>query len=270
MSTVRNPGSELAANSVDRPSVNSAVNSAANPGKSPATLRLALIGHGRMAREVERLAPHRGFDIQLILTSASNVDGAAIHAEAFRDVDVCIDFTNGAAVAPNIRRIAAVGTPIVVGTTGWNDRLGEVREIVAQSGIGFVYGANFSLGVQVLTQLVRAAAEKFAKLKLFSPYLIETHHQFKKDAPSGTALELARQAQPWIEPAALPITSVRAGHFPGTHEFGWDAEAETVVLQHTARSRQAFAEGALYAARWIAARKGFFHFSEILNFQEGS
>lgn len=256
----------ISRNSAGNPAASAATNFAANA----ATLRLALLGHGRMAREVERLAPQRGFDVRLIVTSASNAGGAAIHAEAFREIDVCIDFTNGAAVVPNIRRVAELRLPIVVGTTGWNDRLGDVREIVTQSGIGFVYGANFSLGVQVLTQLVRAAAEKFSRLKLFAPYLVETHHQFKKDAPSGTALELARQAQPWIEPAALPITSVRAGYFPGTHEFGWDAEAETVVLQHTARSRQAFAEGALHAARWIAGRKGFFHFSEILNFQEES
>jgi len=223
-----------------------------------------------MAREVERLASQRGFEVRLILTSASNADGAAIREEAFSDIDVCVDFTNGAAVVPNLRRIGELRKPVVVGTTGWNDRLGEAREIVGQSGIGFVYGANFSIGVQVLMQLVRAAAERFSKLKLFAPYLVETHHQFKKDAPSGTALALARRAQPWIEPATSPITSVRAGYFPGTHEFGWDAEAETVVLQHPARSRQAFAEGALYAARWIAGRQGFFHFSEILNLQEES
>lgn len=256
----------LPASSATQPAANAATNGAT----TAPTLRLALLGHGRMAREIERLTPQRGFDVRLILNSSSNADGAAIHPEAFRDIDVCVDFTNGAAVLPNLRRIAELRKPIVVGTTGWNDRLDEAREIVAQSGIGLVYGANFSLGVQVLTQLVRAAAEKFAELKLFSPYLVETHHQFKKDAPSGTALGLARQAQPWIEPATLPITSVRAGHFPGTHEFGWDAEAETVVLQHTARSRQAFAEGALYAARWISGRQGFFHFSEILNLQEGS
>ncbi|MFZ0636333.1 MAG: dihydrodipicolinate reductase C-terminal domain-containing protein [Candidatus Acidiferrales bacterium] len=231
---------------------------------SARTLRLALLGHGRMGRTIEDLAPQRGFEIGPILTSATNPAGAGITPEKFQNVDVIVDFTSPAHVVANIRKAAALGQPIVVGTTGWNAHLDEVKEIVTRSGTALVYGANFSLGVQIFSQLVRAAAQKFSSLPLFSPYLVESHHRFKKDAPSGTALELARQVQPHLGGATLAISSVRGGYIPGTHEFGWDAEAETVELRHIARTRQAFAEGALYAARWVVGKKGVFHFSEIL------
>jgi 4-hydroxy-tetrahydrodipicolinate reductase len=127
-----------------------------------------------------------------------------------------------------------------------------------------VYAANFSIGVNLFYRLARAAAEIFAPFAMYDPYLTEAHHKFKKDAPSGTALEISRLIQPYFANRDIPAASVRAGYIPGTHELGFDSEADTIILRHTARGRQGFAEGALHAARWITDRKGFFSFADIL------
>jgi 4-hydroxy-tetrahydrodipicolinate reductase len=99
---------------------------------------------------------------------------------------------------------------------------------------------------------------------MYDPCLTEAHHKFKKDAPSGTALEIKRKIQPEFKSREIPVTSVRAGYIPGTHELGFDSEADTIILRHTARGRQGFAEGALYAAHWVLGKKGFFSFAEVL------
>ena len=217
-----------------------------------------------MGSAVARLAPERGFEVRLILTIESNPDGVAITEENFHGIDVCIDFTTPDVVVDNIRRVAALGVNLVVGTTGWNQRFEEVREVIASSGVGMVCAANFSIGVQLFYRLARAAAEIFGPYPMYDPYIVEAHHKAKKDAPSGTALELRRQVQAHLPSREIPTSSVRAGFFPGTHEFGFDSEADTVLIRHTARSRQGFAEGALYAARWVAGKKGLFSFDQVL------
>jgi len=235
---------------------------AAKPETRP--LSLALLGYGKMGRAIAELAPARGFEVRLTLDEYSNMDGAGINAQAFEGVDVAIDFTAPTEVVGNVRRVAALGRSLVVGTTGWFDRLDEVRGIVEQAGVGMVYAANFSIGVQLFYRAARAAADAFRGFAMYSPFITEAHHQFKKDAPSGTALELKRQVAPLYAGREIPVASIRAGYFPGTHELGFDSEADTVILRHTARSRQGFAEGALYAARWVAGKKGLFSFTEIL------
>ncbi len=230
-------------------------------------MSLALLGNGKMGRTVQELAPERGFRVQLVLSSESNRDGRGIDPEKFRGVDVCVDFTTPAAVVDNISRVAALGCSLVVGTTGWYDRLEEVRRIVEQRGVGMVYAANFSIGVQLFYRLAQTAAELFAGFSAYEPFLTETHHRFKKDAPSGTALELKRRIEPRMANREVPVASVRAGYFAGTHELGFDSEADTILLRHTARSRQGFAEGALYAARWVVGKKGLFDFAEVLDSQ---
>jgi 4-hydroxy-tetrahydrodipicolinate reductase len=221
-----------------------------------------------MGKAIAQLAPQRGLQVRLILSSESNRDGSGITWDNFQGIDVCVDFTTPAAVVDNLRRVAALGCNLVVGTTGWYDKLDEVRQLVDSSGVGLVYGANFSIGVQLFYRTARAAAEIFSSFPLYEAYIIETHHRFKKDAPSGTAVELKKHVQP-VQPALpgreLAISSVRAGYVPGTHELGFDSEAETVILRHTARSRQGFAEGALHAARWVVGKKGLFGFEDTLN-----
>jgi 4-hydroxy-tetrahydrodipicolinate reductase len=230
-------------------------------------LNLALLGHGKMGSAVARLAPDRGFEVRLILTIESNPEGVAITEENFRGVDVCVDFTTPDVVVDNIRRVAALGVNLVVGTTGWNHRAEEVREAIQSNGVGMVYAANFSIGVQLFYRLARAAAEIFAPYAAYEPYIVEAHHKAKKDAPSGTALELRRQVEPHLRSREIPTSSVRAGFIPGLHELGFDSEADTVLLRHTARSRQGFAEGALYAARWVMGKKGIFSFDQVLEEQ---
>lgn len=232
---------------------------------SPAPIRLLLVGHGRMGRAIEQLAPARGFSIAGTLASQANAGGAGLGRERLRTVDVVADFTRPDAVVANVCRVAEAGGRMVVGTTGWYDRLEEVRKVVEENGAGLVYAANFSLGVQLFYRLAREAARLGARWPQYEPFLVETHHRFKRDAPSGTAGELARQLRPLLGERLPAIQSVRAGYVPGTHEFGLDAEGETLLLRHSARTRQAFAEGALVAARWVAAHKGFKHFSEILD-----
>lgn len=234
----------------------------------PQNLNLALLGHGKMGSAVARIAPERGFALRLILTIESNPGGVAISEENFRGIDVAIDFTQPDVVVENIRRVAALGVSLVVGTTGWDNRREEVEKIVAENGIGLVHAANFSIGVQLFYRLAREAARIFAPYKMYEPYIVEAHHKFKKDAPSGTALELKRRVESYLPSHEIPTSSVRGGYIPGMHELGFDSEADTVLVRHSARSRQGFAEGALYAARWVAGKKGMFAFDEILEEQQ--
>ncbi len=236
-----------------------------NPEKP---IRLLLLGHGRMGRAIEQLAPARGFVIAGTLTAQSNPGGAGLVPETLAAADVVIDFTRPDAALENIRRVAAAGGRMVVGTTGWYEHLDAARQAVERHNAGLVYAANFSLGVQLFYRLAREAARLMARWPQYEPFIVETHHRFKLDAPSGTAQELARQIEPHLGARLPAIQSVRAGYVPGTHELGFDTEGETLLLRHAARTRQAFAEGALVAARWVAGETGIHHFSEILDMEE--
>jgi 4-hydroxy-tetrahydrodipicolinate reductase len=237
----------------------------------PETINLAILGYGKMGRAIAQLAPERGFDVRLIMDIDAKAAGpgclspsAGITSANFKSIDVCVEFTTPDAALDNIRRVAEVGCNLVVGTTGWHQHLEEVRKVVEARGIGMVYAANFSIGVQLFYRLARQAAELFKAFPMYDPYLTEAHHKFKKDAPSGTALELKRQVQPAFKEREVPIASVRAGYIPGWHELGFDSEADTVILRHTARSRLGLAEGALHAARWVMGKKGLFNFGDVL------
>jgi 4-hydroxy-tetrahydrodipicolinate reductase len=227
-------------------------------------INLALLGYGKMGKTLAQLAPQRDFQVRLVLDIDDNRQGQGITREKFQGIDVALDFTTPEAALGNIRRVAALGVNLVVGTTGWHDRLEKVRKVIESSGVGMVYAANFSIGVNLFYRLARAAAEVFSGFPMYDPYLTEAHHKMKMDAPSGTALEIRRRIQPVLPNREIPVTSVRAGYIPGTHELGFDSEADTIVLRHTARGRQGFAEGALYAARWVVGKKGLFSFADVL------
>jgi len=227
-------------------------------------INLALLGYGKMGKTLAQLAPQRDFQVRLVLDIDDNRQGQGITREKFQGIDVALDFTTPEAAWGNIRRVAALGVNLVVGTTGWHDQLEKVRKVIEGSGVGMVYAANFSIGVNLFYRLARVAAEVFSAFPMYDPYLTEAHHKMKKDAPSGTALEIRRRIQPALPNREIPVTSVRAGYIPGTHELGFDSEADTIVLRHTARGRQGFAEGALYAARWVVGKKGLFSFADVL------
>jgi 4-hydroxy-tetrahydrodipicolinate reductase len=242
--------------------------SANQQGGPPRNLNLALLGYGKMGKAIASIAAQRGFDVRLTLDIDSNPGGVAITRENFSGIDAAIDFTQPDVVVENIRRVAALGVNLVVGTTGWNHRFAEVERIVKESDIGLVHAANFSIGVQLFYRLAREAAKIFAPYAMYEPYIVEAHHKFKKDAPSGTALELKRRVEPGLPGREIPTSSVRGGYIPGMHELGFDSEADTVLVRHNARSRQGFAEGALYAARWVAGKKGMFAFDQVLEEQQ--
>ncbi|HYO12559.1 MAG TPA: dihydrodipicolinate reductase C-terminal domain-containing protein [Thermoanaerobaculia bacterium] len=225
--------------------------------------RLALVGYGKMGRLVEQLAPEHGFEVTLRLDGKSNAGGAGLTAESVRSVEVAVDFSVPAAVPESVERLAALGVPMVVGTTGWGEHLPRVREAVERNGGALVHGANFSVGVQVFYRLAEMAARLLAEEESYDAWLYEIHHKRKKDAPSGTLLEIRRTMERagWRRP--LDVASNRAGAVPGTHQIGFDAEADTITLEHRARSRAGFAHGALRAARWVLGRKGTYEFSEI-------
>lgn len=220
---------------------------------------LALIGLGKMGRTLEQLAPERGFEVVARIGR-----GVPVSRESLAGATVAIEFTTPAAAAANVRDCLAAGCPVVVGTTGWYEALPAMREEVARSGGALLTAPNFSVGVAVFERVVEEAARLFAAVPGFDAHLIEIHHAAKKDAPSGTAAALAATATA-ARGAAVPITSVRTGSVPGTHELVFDAPFEQVRLTHEARDRRVFAEGALVAARWLLGRRGIFTMRDVID-----
>jgi 4-hydroxy-tetrahydrodipicolinate reductase len=157
----------------------------------------------------------------------------------------------------------AAGVALVEGTTGWIENFGEVKAVVERYDGSFVYGANFSISVNLFYRIVDRASELFARFPEYEVFVEEQHHSRKKDAPSGTAMKLKALIERHVE-SEFSVTSTRAGNIPGTHRVGFDGPADQILLEHTARSRQGFAAGALVAAEWIVGKKGFFEFSEII------
>ncbi|HKH47953.1 MAG TPA: dihydrodipicolinate reductase C-terminal domain-containing protein, partial [Thermoanaerobaculia bacterium] len=194
------------------------------------TNRVALIGYGRMGKLLEQLAPEHGFEVAVRLDETNNIEGAGITEEAFRGIDVAIDFSVAGAVATNAERLAALGVPVVVGTTGWSEELPRVREAVERQGAGLLYGANFSIGVQVFYRLAEAAARLLSGETSYEAWLWEIHHSKKKDAPSGTLQEIRRVMEGAGWNRGIDVASNRAGAIPGTHQIGFDSEADTIVL----------------------------------------
>ena len=223
---------------------------------------LALIGMGRMGRALAELAPERGFEVVARIDHTQPITRAALGGAR-----VAIEFTAPGAAVSNVLACAKAGCPVVVGTTGWYADLPMVRGELAKSGGALLYAPNFSLGVAIFDRVLAEAARMFASAG-FDGHLVETHHSAKKDAPSGTAAALARTAEA-ASGTPLPITSVRVGAVPGTHEVVFDSVFEQVRLVHEARDRRVFAEGALAAARWLAdrtdaERQGVFTMQDVL------
>jgi len=236
------------------------------------TLRLLLVGHGRMGRAIEALCNEHGFEVAGRLDASCNAGGAGID-ERWSDVDVAVDFSVGAAVADNLRRLAGLGIDTVIGTTGWHQAESELRALTAASSIGVVAAPNCAPGVNAFIAIVERAAALLSRADAtagFEPWVHELHHARKIDAPSGTAIVLREAlAKGGFDPR-LAIASTRAGSIPGTHTVGFDGPFETVTLTHTTRDRRVFAQGALEAARWVHGRRGWFTMRDVLGIdQEG-
>jgi 4-hydroxy-tetrahydrodipicolinate reductase len=225
---------------------------------------LAIVGYGKMGKLVEQLAPEFGFQVALKLDEFNNANFEGLTAENFRGVDVALDFSIPSAVRRNAEGIAALGVNLVIGATGWLDHLEAVKRAVERNGTGAVWSPNFSIGVNAFFRLVAEAARLLASQPEYGAWAWEIHHSSKKDAPSGTLLKLVEEMKKAGYGRSIDTASNRAGTHPGTHEIGFDSAADTITLRHTARSREGFARGALQAAQWIAGKKGFYEFSEVV------
>ena len=217
-----------------------------------------------MGRLIEQLAPEYGFEVVLTLSGANNTEGSGITVEAFRDVDVAIEFSTPEAAPRNLKRLAAAKIATVAGTTGWLQHLAEVSSAFEQSGAGLVWSPNFSVGVAVFRKLAAYAAELLRDQPEYGAWAWEIHHDAKKDAPSGTLVALTRAMEENGYGRHIDVSSSRAGKHPGTHEIGFDSAADTITLRHVARSREGFARGALKAAHWILGRSGVFTLDDVL------
>ena len=226
-------------------------------------MKLALIGYGVMGQLVAAEARKAGDEIGAVLTSKER--GVALEqlTEKLRGHDVAIDFSVGEAVLQNVAACVRAKVSLVEGTTGWKQHESDAKQIVTEHSGAMVYGANFSIGVNLFYRIAQQAAALFAAVDGYAPFIEEAHHNRKRDAPSGTALKLRDLMSENLGPE-IPTASTRAGYIPGTHRVGFDSEADQVLLTHTARSRQGFASGALLAAHWIGGRTGVFEFGEVI------
>jgi 4-hydroxy-tetrahydrodipicolinate reductase len=237
-------------------------------------MNIALIGYGKMGKEIEAVAVAAGDTIVRTFDIDRPADAAALS-----EADVCIEFSTPDTVVRNIEIAIEARKDIVVGTTGWHASLPEVRSLVEKSGqSGLLYSANFSIGVNMFFRIVSAAGDLMRNASEYDPYIHELHHRQKTDSPSGTALRLAeillsrierkshsvtQRMDGKISPDALHVSSTRVGTFAGTHTVGFDSESDLIELTHTARNRRGFARGAVLAARWLHGRKGVFTMDDV-------
>jgi 4-hydroxy-tetrahydrodipicolinate reductase len=224
-------------------------------------MKILLLGRGKTGNLVAEIARQRNHELQ-IAGAAENAACAALSKEKLHDIDVVIDFTTPHSIIANIEACVAAGRNMIVGTTGWYDELDRVRELVEKNTTGLVYAANFSVGVNLLYEVVQVAAA--ALRHNYTGQIFERHHVHKKDAPSGTAIaiqEIIRKASDKNE--KVEITSFREGEVVGMHEVVFESPNDTLYLCHDASSRHGFAEGAVRAAEWVATHKGFHNFKDI-------
>lgn len=241
--------------------------------------KICLIGYGKMGKMIHQLAADKACEVVSIIDPLLPEYASEITKDSLKNADVAIDFSHLAAAFANLEKLIELKQSTVVGTTGWHDRLSEITKKAEQAQIGFLYGANFSIGMNLFSRLVSNAVEVFDSFDDYDLFALEKHHAQKQDSPSGTAFELAKlildnssrkNTVVWdkldrrLEPGEFHFASVRGGSVPGTHSLFFDSPADTIELSHIVRSRNTFALGALMAARWIAGKKGVYSFSDMI------
>lgn len=227
-------------------------------------MRIALIGHGAMGKLIEQIAQKDNHEVAVVIHESDASLTINELAAKLSAVDVAIDFSVANAVRRNVEACVLARIPVVEGTTGWSAELDGVKDFVYQEGGALVFGANFSVGVNLFYRVVDFAAELFAKFEDYETFIEEQHHSRKLDSPSGTALKLKEIIAQHIK-KDLSVAATRAGDIPGTHRVGFDAAADQILLEHAARSREGFAAGAIFAAQWIVGKTGVFEFSDVMN-----
>lgn len=238
-------------------------------------MNIALVGYGRMGHEIESAALSRRHSIVLIVDKDNFSD---LNAVNLAKADVVIEFSQPEVAYGNVIRCLEEGIPVVSGTTGWMDKLGEAAEKCLAKGTSFIHSTNFSIGVNILFRLNSELARLMAGIGEYKVSIEEIHHTRKLDAPSGTAITLAsgiagnhRGYEGWTSgrgpgSGAVPIESVREGDVPGTHTIVWESDVDSISLKHEARNRKGLALGAVVAAEYIYNRKGVFTMSDVLGF----
>ncbi|MDN3492372.1 4-hydroxy-tetrahydrodipicolinate reductase [Winogradskyella bathintestinalis] len=231
-------------------------------------MKIALLGYGRMGKNIESIALNRNHTITLKIADANSDYN-------FSDADVAIDFSVPSAAVNNIKKALDAGVPVVSGTTGWLDKYDEILDYCKSKNGTFLYASNFSLGVNLFFELNKKLSELMAGFTEYSTEIEEIHHTQKLDAPSGTAITLAEQIikfnnyTNWTldQPKSneIHIAAKRIENVPGTHEITYSSEIDSISIKHTAHSRQGFAMGAIIAAEWIKDKKGVFSMKDVLN-----
>lgn len=226
-------------------------------------MNIALIGYGKMGRIVRTLSEEKGHVVNVVVNEAHSGLPAEQLADTLRAADVAIDFSSAQAVRRNVVACLAAGIPMVEGTTGWNGEREEIARLVNDGNGAMVFGANFSIGVNLFYKITESAAKLFAKFPEYEVFIEEQHHSRKKDAPSGTALKIKEIIEHHIEVPSVAAT--RAGNIPGTHRVGFDGKGDQILLEHSARSREGFAAGAIMAAEWVVGKAGFYEFTDVID-----
>lgn len=259
-------------------------------------MKIAIIGYGKMGHAIERIALERGHEIVAVIDTENSDD---MDGEAFGTADVAIEFTTPATAPDNIVRASGHGVPVVCGSTGWGEKREAVEKAVSEQGGALLASSNFSIGVNVFNVISRRLASIMGHLPQYRPTMTEVHHIHKLDHPSGTALTLAEgimevdnkitswtdagivwanatpderdaqlkaagEALDRVDADTLPILSLRNGEVPGIHTIKWDSPVDIITIEHSAKSRDGFALGAVMAAEWIAGRKGIFTIDQMM------
>jgi 4-hydroxy-tetrahydrodipicolinate reductase len=222
-------------------------------------MKLLLLGVGKTGSLVAEAARERGH-VVTVLRSADNVGASGLTPGVLNGIDIILDFTTPDCVLANIHACIAANKNMVVGTTGWYSEISKVRAEVDEQKTGFLYGSNFSIGVNLFFDLVQTSTP--ALQHNYLPHIYERHHAQKKDAPSGTAVTIQNLLQKNSD-LEIEVTSFREGEVVGMHEVVLDSNHDTIYLCHDAKSRRGFAEGAVRAAEWIAGKKGFYDFKDV-------
>lgn len=218
---------------------------------------IGLLGTGRMGKLIERIAKERGDKIGYLRGKGREEGDPSL-------CSVFIDFSSPDALDAHIELALSLKKPIVIGTTGWNQREQEIKKRIREGAIGCIASPNFSIGVALFFSIVESAAKAISRIDSYESSGLEIHHSKKLDAPSGTAKELERLMKRYDE-SFPPFTALRVGHVPGEHQILFDSKEDTITLTHTARSREGFAVGALKAAEWIQGKRGFFTMQDFLS-----
>lgn len=237
-------------------------------------MKIAIVGYGKMGKEIEQQAISAGFIVSRVIDANDDIDNINFDSD-----EVAIEFTSPDACINNIKKLAEKGVSVVVGTTGWYDRMEEVKNIVKENNIGFLYGSNFSIGVHMFWQMLEQAAKIINKVPDYDVFCNDIHHKMKKDSPSGTAIttgkvllnNIDRKTKLVTEELHRPVaedeihfSSTRGGYVFGHHKVSFDSLVDTIEISHNAKGREGFARGAVLSAEWLTDKKGFYTIEDYI------